>query len=308
MLAHFHRNIQCKKIFFAGCHDNGYLHDLQQYTSNPESNDHRIVLVESTPAQPSFKSLLPFPMVRFENVFRCTSLRLSEPLPNPGYAGHSPIRPAPVKPICEEPTSPVLPHIPSPTLRDSPPRSTVTSAENTFNAIPSMAPVPSMVVSGNGGASVRYGLTYATAGGSESHRNIILKTNTSRATRSIEYNSQNQRLDLPNKRPQDHAAWESYHEKLASVQDGPQRRGFCNWEYLNGMCNRKSTCRMEHDVVLDERELAVQRHKARMGPCSTGPSCSDWDCFFSHHCPHENCTSRACKFDVHLGEGEREVW
>lgn len=165
-----------------------------------------------------------------------------------------------------------------------------------------------MVISGNGGRSVRYGLTYATAGGFENHRNISLKADPSKLARTIEYNRDNQRLDPLNKRPQDQAAWESYHDKLASVRDGPQRRGFCNWEYLTGTCNRKLTCRMEHEVVLDERELAVQRHKARMAPCSTGPSCSDWDCFFSHHCPHETCTNRTCKFDVHLDERDREVW
>ncbi|KAJ5180503.1 hypothetical protein N7492_003713 [Penicillium capsulatum] len=303
MLDHFYRNVQCKKIFFAGCHDNGYLHDLQQYTNNAHDDAHRIVLVETTPAQPSFRSLLPFPIVRFDNVFRSTSLRLGDSLPSPGCAGHSPPRPIPVSPVDEEPTSPA-----SIIEQTTSPRNASPSTEPPEITNPTTGPASSMVMSGNGGKSVRYSLTYATAGGSENHHNISLKTDTSKTARSIEYNRNSQRLDPPNKRPQDLAVWESYHDKLARVQEGSQRRGFCNWEYLAGGCTRRSTCRMEHDAVLDERELLVQRYKARTGVCLTGPSCSEWDCFFSHHCPFENCPRPNCKFDVHLDESEREVW
>ncbi|KAJ5553143.1 hypothetical protein N7494_002521 [Penicillium frequentans] len=72
MLDHYYRNVQCKKIFWVGCHDNGYLHDLRQYMTHPDSID-RITLVETTPAQPNFKRL-PFSMTRFDSVFRDTSL------------------------------------------------------------------------------------------------------------------------------------------------------------------------------------------------------------------------------------------
>ncbi|KAJ5987052.1 hypothetical protein N7451_011417 [Penicillium sp. IBT 35674x] len=72
-LYHFYNNVQCQKIFWVGCHDAGYLKDLQQYTSDPRSRD-RIVLVETTPAQPVFRAQLPFPMTKFNHVFRSTRL------------------------------------------------------------------------------------------------------------------------------------------------------------------------------------------------------------------------------------------
>lgn len=72
-LYHFYSNIQCQKIFWVGCHDAGYLKDLQQYTSDPRSRD-RIVLVETTPAQPVFRTQLPFAMTKFDHVFRSTRL------------------------------------------------------------------------------------------------------------------------------------------------------------------------------------------------------------------------------------------
>ena len=303
MLDHFHRTIQCKKIFFVGCHDNGYLNDLQQYTSPSTTDDHRIVLVETTPAQPSFRSLLPFPVIQFNSVFRSTSLHLGDSSPSPKTATCSPARELSI-----EDTSSVVPQTAKPELRKASPPSIMPPS-----AIPTTSttsPGPTMIISGNGGRSVRYGLTYATAGGSDNHQNISLKPDPSKETRSrtIEYNRHEQRLDPPNKRPSDQTAWESYHAKLSDLQEGPQRRGFCNYKYLNGSCRREATCRMEHEMVLMEGELAVHRFKARFGPCSNGPSCSEWDCFFSHHCPYENCTFSPCKFDVHLSVGDREVW
>ncbi|KAJ5663970.1 hypothetical protein N7507_004701 [Penicillium longicatenatum] len=74
MLDHYYRTVQCKKIFWVGCHDNGYLHDLQQYSSDPASK-HRIVLVATTPAEPNFQSRLPYRMTRFDSVFRATPLK-----------------------------------------------------------------------------------------------------------------------------------------------------------------------------------------------------------------------------------------
>ncbi|KAJ6109546.1 hypothetical protein N7486_001781 [Penicillium sp. IBT 16267x] len=72
-LYHFYNNVQCKKIFWVGCHDIAYLNDLQQYTRDPRSKD-RIVLVETTPAQPAFRTQLPFKMTKFDHVFRSTRL------------------------------------------------------------------------------------------------------------------------------------------------------------------------------------------------------------------------------------------
>ncbi|PTU23547.1 hypothetical protein P175DRAFT_0431682 [Aspergillus ochraceoroseus IBT 24754] len=70
MLSYFLRNFQCRKIFFVGCHDAGYIHDLREHTRDVEA-ENRIVLVETTPAEPGFATL-DLPIERFERVFRST--------------------------------------------------------------------------------------------------------------------------------------------------------------------------------------------------------------------------------------------
>lgn len=66
LVLHYH-NLHCKKIFFAGCHDTGYIHDLKEWHGMEEA-EQRIVLVETTPAEPRFKEL-GFPITRFASVF-----------------------------------------------------------------------------------------------------------------------------------------------------------------------------------------------------------------------------------------------
>lgn len=60
---------------FGGCHDSGYLLNLDQLNYN-ELSAARITLLETTPAHKGFVELANFKRVRFENVFR------SEPLPD----------------------------------------------------------------------------------------------------------------------------------------------------------------------------------------------------------------------------------
>ncbi|GAB7336106.1 hypothetical protein MBLNU13_g08904t2 [Cladosporium sp. NU13] len=68
MFNFYYNNIQCRKIFFAGCHDTGYVHDLEEKRGTGES-ERRIVLLETTPAEPKFRQL-GFPIIHFDNVFR----------------------------------------------------------------------------------------------------------------------------------------------------------------------------------------------------------------------------------------------
>ncbi|KAI7281451.1 hypothetical protein KC340_g18767, partial [Hortaea werneckii] len=68
MLDFYYNNIQCKKIFFAGCHDTGYIHDLEEKRGTDEAR-RRIVLLETTTAEAQFREL-EFPMTRFDTIFR----------------------------------------------------------------------------------------------------------------------------------------------------------------------------------------------------------------------------------------------
>lgn len=73
MLRLFISNYSCKHIIFGGCHDNGYLPNLDPWKHDNKISS-RITLLESTTAQPGFTSL-NFTTTRFDTVFR------SEPLP-----------------------------------------------------------------------------------------------------------------------------------------------------------------------------------------------------------------------------------
>jgi hypothetical protein len=75
MLRTFSANPTCRHIIFGGCHDTGYLLNLEQF-KHDQSKAARITLLETTPAHRGFAELLHFPRARFETVFK------SEPLPD----------------------------------------------------------------------------------------------------------------------------------------------------------------------------------------------------------------------------------
>src|ERR1700743_2158760 len=94
MLRLFMSNPSCKHILFAGCHDNGYLTNLDQY-KHDEFSSSRITLVESTPAQGGFTKL-NYKTIRFDDVFK------SEPLPEKAVMPPPP------------PTQPLISPLPTP--------------------------------------------------------------------------------------------------------------------------------------------------------------------------------------------------
>jgi hypothetical protein len=75
MLRTFSENPTCRHIIFGGCHDAGYLLNLEQFKHN-ETKAARITLLETTPAFRGFADLSHFQRARFESVFK------SEPLPD----------------------------------------------------------------------------------------------------------------------------------------------------------------------------------------------------------------------------------
>jgi hypothetical protein len=74
MLRTFSDNPTCRHIIFGGCHDAGYLLNLEQFKHN-EQKAARITLLETTPAFRGFTDLSHFQRARFDSVFK------SEPLP-----------------------------------------------------------------------------------------------------------------------------------------------------------------------------------------------------------------------------------
>ncbi|KAH9203335.1 hypothetical protein DL95DRAFT_430712 [Leptodontidium sp. 2 PMI_412] len=135
MFSHFLKNYQCKKIFFVGCHDNGYLHDLREHVGDPNAKD-RIVLVETTAAELGFLNL-GFPMIRLDTVFR------SEPLGNERKTKPEIFRTRQSSESLDTATPPDITSTPSPSL----------SASKTATSAPPLVPTASFSTSGNGGGT-----------------------------------------------------------------------------------------------------------------------------------------------------------
>ncbi|RYP13542.1 hypothetical protein DL767_010680 [Monosporascus sp. MG133] len=325
LLSHYHKNIQCKKIFLAGCcHDNGYLHDLRDYKGLP---DDRVVLLETTPAEPGFRSL-GFPIVRFDDVFRSDPLNNetkhsmlpppglqpmpirvqsppetnSEPFPRPGPIARPtlpvPKTPSAVSPGQQQEQRPPVNH----TTVSTP--SPVLSTATTDSKPPVRPQTTSVISSGNGGISVNY----ATAGGSNDHQNVTVKApKPKKQPKVIYYNVDGYRIDPPTQHPPRTPAQATYQAKFQSIKPSV----FCNDFYLKGRCKWGVNCDKTHDAELTAPELAIHRYKARTSICPAGPYCVDYDCYLSHHCIRDPCTRDDCQFldtkkwgDLHLTKSQ----
>ncbi|KAI0899227.1 hypothetical protein F4806DRAFT_457078 [Annulohypoxylon nitens] len=318
MLSHYYRNWQCKKIFLAGCcHDNGYLHDLRDYTG---SIDNKVVLLETTPAEPGFRSL-GFPILRFEDVFRSEPLgnETKHSLPNIPTRPRSPVQPSPGPGPIARPTQPTPKQtmVISPTQeqRQSPvPTSTPVSISTSSPVLPSSTPeqqqpsqpprTSSVISSGNGGTSI----SYATAGGNDLQNVTVKAPKPKKQPRVIFYNMDNYRIDPATQHPPRTPAQSSYQAKFQSIKPSV----FCNDHYLKGRCKWGVGCDKTHDAELTGPELAIHRYKARTSLCPAGPYCVDYDCYLSHHCPRAPCTrGDMCPFydtekwgDLHLSKDQ----
>jgi hypothetical protein len=137
MLRTFSDNPTCRHIVFGGCHDAGYLLNLEHFKHNTLKAG-RITLLETTPAYRGFTDLTNFKRARFDDVFKAEALPDYVP-PSNGFAQmsmQSPVQPT-VQPLIRSLTnkSNISPTMtprtsvaaPSPSIT---PVSTVASAES----------------------------------------------------------------------------------------------------------------------------------------------------------------------------------
>ncbi|POR34369.1 Uncharacterized protein TPAR_05440 [Tolypocladium paradoxum] len=304
MLSYFYKDPRCKRIFFVACHDGGYAHDLREYMG-PPGIETRIVLVETTPAEPSLRSL-GFPIIRFDNVFR------DEPLQNESKLAmrNRPVANTSGQSIASGHSVAQEQRI-TPAKSTTPAQSTTPGTTSARSISPSIAPAESIITtSNNGGVSTEHSPSYSTAGGVSGHQNITVKpAKPSRQPRVIDYNAEGQRLDPPVKFPANKSAQESYRRKCERIKP----RVFCNSFYLGGSCSRRDTCDKEHELALTADEVAVHRYMARTSMCYRGPECDNYHCHLSHHCNQGlSCTRPSCRFaktkfgDLHLSKKEME--
>ncbi|KAH7027905.1 uncharacterized protein B0I36DRAFT_328184 [Microdochium trichocladiopsis] len=329
MLNHYHKNLQCQKIFLAGCcHDNGYLHDLREYRGVA---DEKLVLLETTTAEPGFRSL-GYPLIRFDDVFR------SEPLANehkrgfmspPGLPASGQFqrhvvrevndsqplltRPAQSVAVIEHRANPSPPPsnsdstpvttTSSPVLVDltvdegsaKAPTAALTTAPAAVASKPPVAAAAAKTAAPKPPSRSQSIITSGNGGTSISYANVGGTTEHSNVTVKLA-KKKDPRVILCNADgfridppAQRPAPSTPAQTSYQRKLDSIKPSVFCNDHYLRGRCQWGTSCDKTHNVELTPAELAIHRYKARTSICPAGPTCDDYGCYLSHHCIREPC-------------------
>ncbi|KAF1991012.1 hypothetical protein K402DRAFT_368779 [Aulographum hederae CBS 113979] len=270
----FISNHQCKHIIFGGCHDNGYLPNLDSYKLDA-SVSQRISLLESTPMESGF-TMLKYNVLRLPSLFRTESL---------------PDRPTGKPPaIVSSSSFPKVP-TPAPTMITAPPTPSPSVSKATLTKT---TPPPSVGTPSN---RAELGTTtWATVGkaaGSVKNISIASTKHPIRPRPAIFLNAFGQRLDAPLPNP-GKASFDSLYGLI-------KEQKVCNDHHLYGECSAgHKLCQYSHKK-LNEGQLVALRHIARKKSCSFLGDCRDVHCYMGHVCPDEDCYfGTSCHFyDTH---------
>ncbi|RYO31571.1 hypothetical protein AA0111_g4828 [Alternaria arborescens] len=272
MLRTFSDNPTCRHIIFGGCHDAGYLLNLEHFKHNAAKAG-RITLLETTPAYRGFTDLVNFKRTRFDDVFR------NEPLPDytPPTNGFGQLAvQSPVQPVAQ----------PQPLSRsvtnDNNTSPTFISRAPVVSPSPSVTPVSAATPSESNGDS-----SWAIVGksGAPENGNISVVPTTTATKKNTKkkyayYNKGGQRLDEPLP-PKDPSAVASLEARMKKVG-----KKMCNHWHLGGHCENGKFCHFQHEPKLTTAELNALRYKTRSLACKNR-YCENIDCYLGHQCALE---------------------
>jgi hypothetical protein len=251
------KNIQCRCLILAGCHDNGYATFLESFRGNQ-----KICLLETTPPAADFRKFT-FKRVAFPSVFR------SEPVPSrpiipPGFAA------ATMSPPSSGPLS-------------SPPP--IMSPASGLGVLPSPAPAaataspkpaPPVLAATKPEAQPS---SYATVGRSNAPLtiNIAAQKKPPAARPFYQLNKNDERVDVALPKPDPNA--------IKSLEERRQISGMnlCNRYHLANNC-KNTNCNFYHGERLTAAEILALRHKTRNLVCGSGHYCREITCNLGHHC------------------------
>lgn len=261
MLRTFSDNPTCRHIIFGGCHDSGYLLNLDQFKHN-EAKASRITLLETTPAYKDFTDLPNFKRANFDDVFK------NEPLPDSAPAPAHVINAAVVAAQAPPPSAQPPPITRSSTNRTPP---AAPASPTVISPAPS-TPAPSVSATESSEES-----TWASVGKGTAERPISIpiapaansKANTKK--KFAYFNKQEQRLDEPLP-PRDRASMEALETRMKRTG-----KKMCNNFHLGGSCMQGKFCHFQHEPRLTPGELNALRFKARSLACNNR-YCEDIDC------------------------------
>ncbi len=253
---------RCKKIFLVVCHDAGYVHDLRPLL---DENSDRIVLVETTPAEPAFESL-GLSVTQFEDVFRDAPLEPGAGLHTPS----SPVQKAPNQLAGATPSQ----------------RSAVAGAQPERH----------------GSVEQRSG-SYAKVCGDNRHQNIVLSKGNKRRPMVINLNEDGNRIDASIQNAFNAETRATYRQKLAKAKKGAfcnrhYLQNGCEWG-PNCIMEHAMELTLEE---LDFHRFKARTGPCPYGPTCTDMHCSrGHHCPLDPSCERRDCQFRRSEFgDLHL--------
>ncbi|KAF3002942.1 hypothetical protein E8E13_003727 [Curvularia kusanoi] len=279
MLRAFSENPTCRHIIFGGCHDSGYLPNLDQF-QHSEAKASRITLLETTPAFVGFDKLPNFKRANFDDIFR------KDPLPDSAPAPVHVINTAVAVAQSPPPSAQPLPVTRSLTNRTPP---AVSPSPAVVSPAPS-TPAPSISATESSEesswANVGKGITERT-----NSISIAPAVNSKPATKKkyAYFNRSEQRLDEPLP-PRDRASVDSLEKRM--TRSGKK---MCNNFHIGGSCTQGKFCHFQHEPRLTPGELNALKYKARSLACNNR-YCEEVDCYLGHQCANERDFG-SCKFD-----------
>ena len=279
----FVENNQCKHIFFAGCHDSGYLSLLTPYVGKSE----RITLLRAASFHPEFESL-GLPIREVPSVFMSTPLG----------GTHVPSTPAtPTRPICKHFQKVRTHHT-----------TVITTLTTKLQGICRYgADCTKLHIASNSQLSKQQDQSPPPPWRTpvpirdQSYFSRHLPRDSKKSREFIAVNKNGERLDTYSPLPSSDA-WDAYNRRA-------KQHRLCNKYHLGGECGDLS-CEYDHSN-LESTCVSVMQYILRQHACSRGPSCRSLKCYLGHICQRDGCKgTKPCKFSrpAHLLDLDVAQW
>ena len=262
-------NVQCKHIYFAGCHDVGYVNLLQPYCGRSEQSS-RITLLKGPAFHAGFSALglqIQEPYGEFRNIFRATPIEVSH---NSGANGRGPPQPPPII----NPASLNRPDTPSPPVCKFYLQGRCSYGKDCKNLHPPKNIANGPVTSSN--IRARQDIE------SQQEKAARMLPREAPEPGLIPVNSQDYRLDLYHPTPSS--------EQLRTWKEHTSKIKVCNNYHLGLGCDTNG-CQYDHQPLSAE-QLETLRIMNRNTPCKFQGACRKKDCPKGHVC-EKDCRGSA---------------
>ncbi|PYI34489.1 hypothetical protein BP00DRAFT_54554 [Aspergillus indologenus CBS 114.80] len=268
MFRMFADNNQCKHIFFAGCHDAGYLNLLTPYRGRTD----RITLLKAAGFHNQYNTL-DLPVRELPEVFMSS--------PFAGVHAREPPSQIPIQSqiIPPSPSRPVCKHYQKGICRYG---STCNKLHIQPNQQISKVPDDNTSIFDRENASPSRTHEYYAA-------NLPATTDPAYGTH-VPINKTGDRIDTYCAAPSPDAR-DQYSRRARYHRP-------CNNFHLAGHCDTIN-CEFDHSPI-DSNSRSVMTYILRQHPCGGGLSCRSMKCFLGHHCQKDGCRgTKPCKFNRH---------